>query len=66
MVPVMGKWEKASIILSIIFGVLMLTCLIFEFVAVPVLVKQIIVSVTAVYALVCLIIFTLKKKYFGV
>ena len=63
MVPSIGKWEKTSIILSIIFGVLMLTCLILEFVNVPILVKQIVVSVTAVYALVCLIIFTLKKIY---
>lgn len=66
MIPYMGKWEKASIILSIIFGALMLACLILEFVNVPILAKQIIVSVTAVYALVCLIIFALKKKYFGI
>lgn len=66
MVPCMGKWEKASIILTIIFGVLMLTCLILEFVNVPILVKQLVVSITAVYALTCLIIFEIKKKVLGI
>lgn len=66
MVPSMGKWEKASIILTIIFGVLMLTCLILEFVNVPILAKQIVVSITAVYALTCLIIFGIKKKVLSI
>lgn len=53
--------SKVDKILCIIFGVLMIACLVLEFVPVVPLARQIVVAITAVYALGCLIYFEVRK-----
>lgn len=51
------KMSKLDIVLTIIFAVLVVTCLVLEFVPVLSWIKALIGGITGVYALACMIFF---------
>lgn len=55
------KLTKVDIILTAIFLLMVIACLILEFVNVPPFARAIVGGVTGVYALVCMLYFKFKK-----